>query len=46
MPDLLVQGTAGEAAQAVVEFVAGLAKESQSTQNRYSVGVRAMSGSP
>ena len=46
MPDLLIQGTAGEAAQATAEFVAGLAEESQSSQNRCRVVVGAMSDSP
>ncbi|MFB3119793.1 MAG: hypothetical protein ACE1Y2_04620 [Stenotrophomonas maltophilia] len=46
MPELHIQLTAGEVAQATAEFVAGLAEESQSSQNRCCVVVGAMSGSP
>ena len=46
MPELHIQLTAGEVAQAAAVFVVGLAEESQSTQNRCSVVVGAMSGSP
>jgi len=39
MPELHIQGTAGDVAQAAAEFVAGLAEESQSTQNRFTIAL-------